>query len=112
MSKIVTYKNSARGKYCQIKLDDGNRILISIAQTGIKVYKLRLAGLIPSGTIFDISTSDLFSEKYKPAREKLTERSLKLDMLDVFKEILLPCRSLEEVQGVLDNIFKNENAKQ
>ncbi len=108
MSKIITYKNSPAGKFCQIKLDDGNRILISIAQPGIKVYKLMLFGSMPSGTIFEISTADLFSEKYKPAREKLTEISLELDMLDVFKDLLLLCKSLEGVKKKLHSVFKTE----
>jgi len=105
MGKIITYKCGPSGKYCQIKLDDGNRILISIAQEGVRVYKLKWGGLIPSGTIFDISTKDLFSDEYKFARERLTERSLALDMLDVFKEILIPCKSLDEVKIELNKIF-------
>lgn len=105
MSEIITYKNSPTGKYCQIKLDDGNRILISIAQTGVKVMKMKWGGMLPAGDIFDISTQDLFSENYKHAREKLTKLSLELDMLDVFKDILLPCKTLDEVKQVIKNIF-------
>lgn len=105
MSKIITYKKDSNGKYCQLKLDDGNRILISVAQPGIRIYTLKWLGAIPSNTIFDISTEDLFSEQYKIAREKLTEKSLEPDMLDVFKDILIPCSSLREVQTVLTDIF-------
>lgn len=105
MSEIITYKNSPSGKYCQIKLDDGNRILISLAQTGIKVMKMKWGGVMPAGDIFDISTQDLFSEKYRHSREKLTEISLELDMLDVFKDVLLPCRTLDEAKKVLNEIF-------
>jgi hypothetical protein len=105
MSKIVT-KNDNYQSFCQIKLDDGNRILISVAQTGIKVMKLKWAGMVPSGDIFDISTYDLFSDEYASARKKLTEKSLEPNMLDVFKDILLPCSSLEEVKQELDRIFK------
>jgi len=105
MSQIITYKCDSSGKYCQIKLDDGNRILISIAQEGAKIFKLKWGGLWPSETIFNISTNDLFSDEYKFARERLTERSFALDMLDVFKEILIQCKSLEEVREELNKIF-------
>lgn len=105
MSEIITYSNSPTGKYCQIKLDDGNRILISIAQTGIKVMKMKWGGILPAGDIFDISTQDLFSEQYKRARERLTKVSLELDMLDVFKDVLLPCKTLDEAKKVLKEIF-------
>lgn len=108
MSKIVTYSNSPRGKYCQIKFDDGNRILISIAQSGIKIFKLRFMGAIPAGTVFEISTDDLFSEKYKVAREKLTKVSLEPDFLDVFRDLLLPLKSLKEVRDTLNRIFNYE----
>lgn len=106
MSKIITYKNGSSGKYCQIKFDDGNRILISMAQVGARIYKLKWGGLIPGDIIFDISIGDLFSDKYKPARDRLTEKSIELDLLDVFKDILLPLKSLEEAKTELDRIFK------
>lgn len=105
MGKIITYKNSPSGKFCQIKYDDGNRILISLAQTGVKISKLKWVGLVPSETILDISTPDMFSDKYKATREKLNEVSLEPDLLDVFKDLLLPCNSLDEVKGKLDEVF-------
>lgn len=105
MSEIITYSNSPSGKYCQIKLDDGKRILISLTQTEIKIFKMKFLGSVPSDTIFEITTLDLFSNKYKSAREKLTEKSTALDMLDVFKEILIEYHSLEEAVKALDDIF-------
>jgi hypothetical protein len=44
MSKIITYKE---GAYSQIKLDSGERILLSVAQTGIVIFKMRFFGVIP-----------------------------------------------------------------
>lgn len=105
MSKIITYKRDNTGKFCQIKLDDGNRILISVAQPGIRVYKLKWMGAIPSETIFDISTDTLFSDQHRHSRQKLTEVSLEPDMLDVLKDVLLPCKSLGEVKSTLLKIF-------
>ncbi|OGG04878.1 hypothetical protein A2Z33_06265 [Candidatus Gottesmanbacteria bacterium RBG_16_52_11] len=105
MSQIITYQKSPSGKYCQIKFDDGNRILISLAQVGVKISRLKWGGLIPAETILEISTPDLFSDKYKPVREKLTEISLEPDFLDVFKDLLLPIKSLDEARKTLDKIF-------
>ncbi len=109
MTKIITYKSGSSSKYCQIKFNDGNRILISVAQTGIKISKLKWGGLIPSETVFEISTSDLFSDKYKFARENLTKKSLEFDMLDVFKEILLKVNSLDQAKEELRTIFSTLN---
>ena|SRR3989344_4514283 len=105
MSEVVTYKLSPSAKYCQIKFDDENRILISVAQAGIKISKLKWGGLVPSETIFEISTSVLFSEEYKFARERLTEKSLEFDMLDVFRDVLLKVDSLESARKELETIF-------
>lgn len=106
MSEIITYSNSPSGKYCQIKFDDGKRILISLTQAEIKIFKMKFFGGIPSDTIFEITTLDLFSKKYKKARERLTEKSMALDMLDVFKEILIECHTLEEAIKTLESIFQ------
>lgn len=105
MSKIISYKSGSNAKYCQIKLNDGNRVLISIAQVGIKISKLKWGGLIPSETIFEISTPVLFSKEYKFARERLTERTLEIDMLDVFKEVLLKVDSIDQAVGEIEKIF-------
>ncbi|HSX39937.1 MAG TPA: hypothetical protein VLI92_05100, partial [Candidatus Saccharimonadales bacterium] len=67
---------------------------------------LKWHGLVPAETIFKISTQDLFSAKYKPARDKLTEISLAPDFLDVFKEWLLPLKSINEVKQELNIMFQ------
>jgi len=108
MSEIITYSNSPSGKYCQIKFDDGKRILISLTRSEIKIFKMKFFGGLPSDAIFEITTLDLFSEKYKRARERLTEKSIALDMLDVFKEILIKCQNLEEATITLKNIFQED----
>jgi len=59
MGNIVTYKNEGRkGVFSQIKLNNGERVLISIAANEIKIYKVVLGGLVPSKTIW--SFPDLF----------------------------------------------------
>jgi len=58
MAKIITYKE---GAYCQIKFDSGERILISIAQTGIKIIQQKFMGLIPGPIIYECSLLDIKS---------------------------------------------------
>ena len=58
MASIVTYKP---GAYCQLKLDSGERVLISCAQTGIKIMKLGLGGLFPTRMIADWPIAELCS---------------------------------------------------
>ena len=51
MSEVITYKNTAKQCFCQLKLDSGERVLISIARTGVKLFQLGLAGLLPIRTL-------------------------------------------------------------
>lgn len=56
MSQIITYKE---GCYSQIKLDSGERILLSISHTGTTIFKLRFWGLFPVEKIAEWAPSDL-----------------------------------------------------
>lgn len=51
MSKVQTFSDSDKGVYSQIKLTDGKKILVSITQTEIAVFKIGI-GAIPTGTIY------------------------------------------------------------
>ena len=55
MSRIITYEE---GRYSQIKLDSGERILLSVAQPGIVIFKLRFFGLVPGPKIAEWSPQD------------------------------------------------------
>jgi hypothetical protein len=48
LATVVSYK---AGAYCQLKLDRGERVLISCAQTGIKIMRLGWGGLFPVETL-------------------------------------------------------------
>ncbi len=56
MSRIIAYKE---GRYSQIKLDSGERILLSVAQSGIVIFKLRFLGLVHGPKIAEWSPKDL-----------------------------------------------------
>lgn len=43
MTKIITYREP---RYCMMKLESGERIMLSIAQSGIVIYRMRCFGLI------------------------------------------------------------------
>ena len=56
MSEVVRYSNTKLTCYCQIKLDSGERILISIATAPkpcVKVIKLIWHGMLPIQTIWE-----------------------------------------------------------
>ena len=74
MAEVITYKP---GAYCQLRLASRERVLISCAQTGIKIMKLGLGGLIPTKTIGDWLVSQLeaairiFADERNPSQHPL-----------------------------------------
>lgn len=56
MAKIITYKE---GCFSQIKLDSGERIMLSVAQTGIAIFKMRFFGAVPGRKLGEWSPQDL-----------------------------------------------------
>ena len=56
MSRIITYKE---GCYSQIKLSSGERIMLSVAQTGIVILKMRFLGVVLGSKIAEWLPHDL-----------------------------------------------------
>jgi hypothetical protein len=103
MGRIVTYQNSGvKGVYSQIKLDNGERILISLAQSGLEIFKLGLGGLVPTGTVW--KTSDLHQMAMLFGDFALSEGNL----LDAVIRKLIGCSSIDEVKTVLSSPTSNE----
>lgn len=96
MAEIISYRP---GAYCQIKFPNGERVLVSCAQTGIKIKKLSLGGLLPRKTIADWPISNLapvmsiFADPQNPT----------LHPLDAIKSGLMTCSSISEVQRLCDS---------
>lgn len=97
MTQVITYKP---GTYCQLKLASRERVLISCAQTGIKIMKLGLGGLIPTKTIAEWPVSKLdtavniFADETKPSQHPL----------DAVKNKLMTCPSIREIEQLCKGI--------
>ena len=91
VTEVITYKP---GAFCQLKLPSGERVLISCAQTGIKIVKLGLGGLIPTKTIADWPISQLataihiFADEDNPSQHPL----------DAIKAKLMTCSSIGDIE--------------
>lgn len=91
MAEVISYKP---GAYCQLKLASRERVLISCAQTGIKIMKLGLGGLIPTKTIADWPVSrieeaiSIFADEGNPLQHPL----------EAIKNKLITCSSIREIE--------------
>lgn len=95
-AEIITYKP---GAYCQLRLANGERILIGCAQTGIKISKLAFAGIIPTKTIasWPITQIDTVVNLFGD------ENNLAEQPLDAIKRKLMTCSSIQEVKQLCED---------
>jgi len=82
--------------YCQIKLESNERILISIAQPGVKILKLNFGGLIPTQTIWESNDVPkmvkLFADENQPEKP----------LLDAIIAGLIDCKTIVEIKQKLN----------
>jgi len=109
VSTVVTYRNNERQCFCQIKFDTGERVLISIAAAptpSVKVLRLTLGGLLPRQTIWEYNPTmpggynayvENMMRMFHPTNDEAAHP------LDVIRDTLLPCSSLEEARRKLLN---------
>lgn len=97
MARIVTCRNDAGGCFCQLQLNSGERILISIAQTGIQVRRLALGGIIPREVIANWRVEQipnamhLFADPRQPNKHPLDAIRDRLISLDSISAVRLFC---------------------
>ena len=101
MSKVVAYANNKYLCYCQIKLDSGERVLISIASAPtpcVEVKKLSFFGLWPIQTIWEYNPTMAGGyDAYVRNMMTMFQDPLAMEPkhpLDVLRDRLLPCRSI------------------
>lgn len=63
--RFVTYRNDLTRCFCQVRLDSGERILVSGAQGTVKIVRVALGGLLPIGTIATLDPARLV-QLFKP----------------------------------------------
>ena len=106
MSSVVTYKNNNRMCFCQIRLTNGERVLISIAtvpRPAITISKLRF-GVIPTQTIWEYNPT--MAGGYESYVRNLiimfaSDRCQEKHPLDAIRDIILHCDSIDEAQRTL-----------
>lgn len=86
MSQVITYKE---GCYSQIKLTSGERIMLSIARTGIVIFKMRFFGVVPGPKIAEWLPHNLhgFRERFGGGPWNPTPLKLAVEKLTSFDSI-------------------------
>lgn len=110
MSEIITYQNDLSAQFCQIKLDDGKKILISVGNQKAVVYLL-IFGFLPLKKMFEVEAFNLLTNSfYVKTLQKMIETSKNIpkfgfNQLEVMTTVLKPCRSIEEINKILSKFY-------
>jgi len=105
MGEVVAYANNKFQCFCQVKLDSGERVMVSIAtipSPGVKVIRLGRLGLLPKETIWEYSASTAGNaDAYiRNLMQMLMDPSVEEQKhpLDVFRDRLLTLNSIAQVR--------------
>ena len=103
MGQVIAYQDKPPYKmYCKLKLKGGEKILISIGDSGIRISKLGFGGLIRAGTIWKCERDamrhafELFADPEKPMTSTL----------DAIKDKLINFSSIADIQTFFNQIRK------
>lgn len=94
MGVVLAKRDTRRQCWARLKLTNGDRILISIAKSGVCIFKLMLFGALPYRTLWSAEDPLEIDEKFPPAGG--SER-----LLDWITEKVIDCQSAEGVRLLL-----------
>lgn len=97
MGKVEAKRDTAHQCWARVRLDSGEKVLISVAQSGVKILMLKWGGLVPGATLWASDNLVEVGEKFFDPVGPL-ERPL-----DSIIEKLIDCRSSAEVCARLSN---------
>lgn len=101
MSTVIRMVDDHTGVFSQLKLSDGNRVLISFTQTEVAIFKLAFFGNIPTTKIWSLPIKECLafvSKSYGTAKP-----------LGVITHKVKECYSLSELPLFLNKFFLVEN---
>ena len=91
MGLVVAKKDNGLQCFARLKLDNGEQIMISVAQSGVKIFKMKWAGLFPAATLWESKTISEVAEKFYNSENPLQRP------LDSIIDKLIDSRSAAEV---------------
>lgn len=95
MAQIQTFQDgTTSGTFSQIKLDDGNKILISLTQTEMAILKVGFLG-IPKGTLWK-EDIDKFLDVIYP--QGPASKDAAKSVLEISVNLAIQCKTMEEVR--------------
>jgi hypothetical protein len=95
MGEIVAKRDTLHQCWARLRLENGDLILISVAQSGVKIIKLKWGGIIPAATLWKSSNLAEVAEKFVDINNPFQRP------LDLIICKLIDCRSAAHVVAKL-----------
>lgn len=91
MGEVLAKKDTPHQCWARLKLDNGDQIMISVAQSGVKIFKMKWAGLLPGATLWASRSLVEVGEKFFDPDRPLQRP------LDSIIDRLIDCSSAAEL---------------
>jgi hypothetical protein len=91
MGEIIVKRDTPYQCFARLRLENGDQVMISVAQSGVKISKMKWAGMFPAATLWESRTIAEVAQKFFD-EDKPLERPL-----DSIIEKIIDCRSAAEV---------------
>jgi len=109
MTEVQTFEDGTpKGTFSQIKLDDGNKILISLTQTEVAIFKVGFLG-IPAGTLWKENIYKFLDIIYPKGP---TSQEVDKSVLEIAVELATTCNSLDKVKEKFEGLKKLDKARE
>jgi len=99
MGDVVAKKDGVTKSWARLKLDNGDQVKISIGKSGVKISKMKWAGMIPEETLWESRSREEVAKKLFDPRDPLRRP------LDLIIDKLINCSSAEEIVENLSGEF-------
>lgn len=101
MGKVEAKTDTPQQCWARLRLESGEKVLISVAQVGVKIFRLKWGGLVPGPTLWAsrslVDVHETFFDHEKPLQTPL----------DSIINKIIDCRSAAEVCARLSRNSSN-----
>ena len=91
MGKVLVKRDEPHQCFARLELNNGDQVMISIAQGEVKVIKMKWAGMLPGPTLWKSGSGAEIAEKF------FDETTLPQKPIEAVIDKVIDCRSADEV---------------
>jgi hypothetical protein len=91
MGKVIVKRDTLHQCFARLELNNGDQVMISVAQAEVKVIKMNWAGILPGPTLWKSGSGAEIAQKF------FDETKLPQTLIDAVIDRIIDCRSAADV---------------